>query len=76
MGVPEILCTQGRIETGNGSVQMLYLSKKLLPKMKKKISVASQTSQVKTEITCVSFERTSYTAKEGVVESVKNKINQ
>lgn len=27
-GTPEILCTQGCIETGNGSVQMLCLSKK------------------------------------------------
>ena len=27
-GTPEILCTQGYIEAGNGSVQMLYLSKK------------------------------------------------
>ena len=40
VGVPEILCTQGRIETGNGSVQTLYLPKKLLPKMKKKMAVA------------------------------------
>ena len=41
VGVPEILCTQGRIETGNDSVQTLYLPKKLLPKMKKKMAVAS-----------------------------------
>ena len=41
VGVPEILCTQGRIETGNGSAQTLYLPKKLLLKMKKKMAVAS-----------------------------------
>ena len=77
MGAPEILCTQGRIETGNGSAQTLYLPKKLLPKMKKKMTAASYISQVKTEITFVLFERISYTAKKKrVFKSVKNKINQ
>ena len=32
IGVPEILCTQGRIETGNGSVQTLYLPQKIVTK--------------------------------------------